>query len=192
MERDACNAKSGRLRVLFSRYRDACSHVAKRLNYEGVRLKASRDAAANKAEEEVSHFLCCLVFSMKDCVGKPIAHAWSSASKRSLMVVEILRSIQGELQDIVSGQSVLGDYLVNVGRAAPSYDVLSPPWIDSASKANLLMCRRLIKFKPRARLVLKRIRKLRLSVPLGVVRHPQCRFVSMLLRRHQTLCISLV
>lgn len=52
----------GRLQALLSCYRDACSHVAKLLIHEAVRLKGGRAAAAKNAEYEVSHF-CPASFS---------------------------------------------------------------------------------------------------------------------------------
>lgn len=51
--------------------------------------------------------------------------------------MEIHRSVEGELQDILSGQSVFGDGLLNVSRAPPFCDVLllpsinDPPYGDS-------------------------------------------------------------
>lgn len=47
----ACNAKVSSVQALLRRYRDEFSHVAKRLNEEGVNLEPGRAAAAKKAED---------------------------------------------------------------------------------------------------------------------------------------------
>lgn len=70
--------------------------------------------------------------SMEDCVGQHIPHAQTSVNERSSMVVEIHRSVQGELQDIVPGQSFLGDGSLEVSRVPLFHDVLLLPWIDAA------------------------------------------------------------
>lgn len=115
-----------------NRHRDSCNHVAKRLDEEGVRLKAGSAAAASKVEDEVSDFLRGLVVSMKNCVGIHFAHARVSVSERSFMVVEILRGVGRELQDIVSGQSVNDDDHSDFGSVPPSREVLLLFWIDAA------------------------------------------------------------
>lgn len=56
-ERDVRNARSSRLQELLSRYRCACTHVAKRPNDECLPLKADCVVAVNQAESKVSHFL---------------------------------------------------------------------------------------------------------------------------------------
>lgn len=63
-----CIATDGRPRPSSTCYRDACSHVRKRLKEKRVRSKAGGAAAANKAEDEMSHFLRGLVLSMNSCV----------------------------------------------------------------------------------------------------------------------------
>lgn len=78
------------LQALLGRYRDACNHVAKRLTAEGVRLKAGRAAAANKAEGVMSHFLRGLVLSTKECVRKHIAQTRTSVSRPSSKLGKII------------------------------------------------------------------------------------------------------
>lgn len=70
-----------------SHYRDACDHVARRVSDEGVRVEADLLADANKGEDEDSHFLRGLVFSIKDYLGKLFGHARISVIERSSMVV---------------------------------------------------------------------------------------------------------
>lgn len=78
----------GRFQALLSRYRDACNHVAERLNDEGVCLEGRRVAAADYAEEDVRRFQRGLVLSMKASVGKHIAHARVSVIDLSSAVVQ--------------------------------------------------------------------------------------------------------
>lgn len=91
-----------------------------------------RAAAASKPEHEVSSFSRCLAPSMKDCEGKHIAYARASANERSSTVVETLLSVEGKVQDFVSGQFVLDDGALDISRVPPSRDVLLLRWIDAA------------------------------------------------------------
>lgn len=104
-------------------YRDAYSHVEKRLSEEAVRLKVDCVVAGNKSENEANNFLRGLVFSMKDCVSQHIACAQDSANEHSSTVVEILRSVENVLHDVVSRSLVLDDGPLNTSRAFPSHDV---------------------------------------------------------------------
>lgn len=114
-------------------------------------MDAGRGAAANKAEEEVNQFLRGLVLSMKDCSEPHLAHAQTSENNRSSMVAEILCKVESKLQNIVSGQSVLGNGFLDVGRGPPSRDfclfgiVLCP-------MATLWLYRHLMRSKPQTRL----------------------------------------
>lgn len=128
LERDACNAKAGCPQTFLSRYRDACNHVVERLRDEGVRLKARREAAVNRAEDEVSRFLCVLVLSMMHCVGKNIAQAQASVNKQSSMNVDIFRSVAGSLHNTVSVESVLDHNRTEVSSIILSCGVFLLPW----------------------------------------------------------------
>lgn len=68
--------------MLFSCYRDACYHVIKGVNDDGVRLKAGSVPAANKAEDAASHLQRGVVLSMKDCMGNHMACPRPSVNKR--------------------------------------------------------------------------------------------------------------
>lgn len=92
-----------------------------------VHLETICLAAANKADDKVSHFLRELVLLMKDCVKKHIGRARASDKKRRPTVVEILLAMENKLHDIVSDQSVLGDDSRDVGRVIPSRDLLLLP-----------------------------------------------------------------
>lgn len=119
-----------------SHCRDACSHVAKRSNDEGLRLEAGRAPAASKGEHKVSHFLRGLLLSVKDCVGKQSAHARAFVNEISQTVVEILRSVEDERHEMVFSQPVLGHASLGVGRVSPSRDVRMLPWIDAATNGS--------------------------------------------------------
>lgn len=72
-------------------------------------MKPGHGAFAKKAGDEVSRILQGIVLSMKDFVGQHNAHARASVDDRSTMVAEILRKVVGKMENIVSGQSVLGN-----------------------------------------------------------------------------------
>lgn len=80
--------------------------------------------ALNKAQNEVSHFLRGLFFSIKNCVGKHIARAQASTKGFSSKVLKNLRSLEHNLYRITSSQSVLHDSPLDVCRVIPSRHVL--------------------------------------------------------------------
>lgn len=135
-ELDACTGKVCRLQTVLDRYRNACNHGAKRFNDEGIRFEAGRVAVANKVEPEVSHFQLGLIHSMKDCVGQQIARARTSANERSSTIVEILCSVQNELQNILFGHSVLNDGPLDVSRFIPFCAALLLLWIDATTESH--------------------------------------------------------
>lgn len=87
--------------------------------------------AENQAEDRVNHFLRSLVILTKYGMGQSIARARVSVSKHSLMVVEILRSVENEQKDIISGHLVLDDGLLDVTRVIQSRDALLLRQIDA-------------------------------------------------------------
>lgn len=87
-------------------------------------------AAATKAKYEVYHFLRGLVFSLKDSMRKHIARARNPFKERRSTVVEILRSVENDLHDIVSGQSDLENSPFDVICVMRFLDVLKNPWVD--------------------------------------------------------------
>lgn len=139
--RDACGAKFGLLQVLLSRNRDAWYHVAKRLNDDRVRLEAGRALTESKAEDEVRHFMRGLVIPMRACAGKYITLEQAFLNECSYMVLWILRSVEGEPQDIVSGQSVFADGSLDVSCVSPSCDRILLPWTDAAHDGTSLPAR---------------------------------------------------
>lgn len=61
-----------------------------------------------------------------------------SVEDRSLKVVETLHIVEGELHDIVPGQSVLDDGRIDAGGVNSSLDVLFLPCIDAAPDGDSL------------------------------------------------------
>lgn len=123
-ERFACNAKVSGPQTLFRRYQDAYIQVSRRLNEEDLRSEAGCMAPANKSGVEVSSFLRGLAISMKDFVGQHIARARASGNEHSSTIVGTTRSVENELQDIVSEHSILADSLLDNTRFITSRDVL--------------------------------------------------------------------
>lgn len=82
-ERDARHVTDSPIQALLHGHRHACNHDAERFNDGEIRLKESRDDAANKAEDEVRSFSHRLVLTLKNCVGKHICHVRASVSDRS-------------------------------------------------------------------------------------------------------------
>lgn len=70
---------------------------------------------------------------MKEGCRKHTAHVRVSVNERSSMVVVILLSVEGELQDIVYRQTVLGDGSRDGCCVPPFRDVFSLPGLDAAS-----------------------------------------------------------
>lgn len=110
-KREACNAKVSHLQVL-RRYRNVCKHVARPLRHEEVWLEAARTAATSEAEDEASRFLRGL-------------------RERSPTGVKVPRGVENRYHNIVSGQPVLGDALLDVGFFTTFREVLLLPFIDA-------------------------------------------------------------
>lgn len=166
-KRDERSAKVGRVQALLIRYRGEFNQVAEHLSDEEVRLQAGCVAAANKAEDHVSHFLHGTVFSMKECVHKHIAHARTSVSERSAIVVEIFSCLLKKIHDIVSGQSVQDNSLFEVSSFIPFRDVVLLPWIVATLDENPLAVRASDKTLPSSSSPSKTISRHRVSVLPG-------------------------
>lgn len=190
-ERETCNTKAGRVQVLFRRCRDACNHIAKSLNDEGVRSEGGRPGAANNAEEEMIHFLCGRDFSMRDFVGKHIARAQASVTEYSSTVLRTLHSVETSctishpvnpsLMIVRSTSEVLFRF---VAYFCFFRSMLRPMEV-------LRSYRRLMGFNLRARFVRKGIARLHLGVRLGILRYPGCGLGPILLRSPQKACLLL-
>lgn len=124
--------------MLLSSSPDECRHISKRLSDGEVRLEAALAAAENEAKYEVSHFCCALALLLKYCVRNHIAHVRTSVNKRSSTVMEILRSLHRNRQNIVFGQSFLGIDLLGFDCVPPSRDVLLLSRICVAPESNCL------------------------------------------------------
>lgn len=83
-----------RVQALLSYYRHACNHAANLWSDEGVHLEAGVVEAANKAKDEVSHYLHGLALSKNHSVRKDINHLLTCVSDRSSAVVEIISSVE--------------------------------------------------------------------------------------------------
>lgn len=70
LDRNTCSAKVGSPQALLRVYRDACKRVDKNSVDEGARIKNDCVAAANKMEDEVSHFVRVFGPLMKDGVSR--------------------------------------------------------------------------------------------------------------------------
>lgn len=66
---NTCDAEVGRLHVLLWRYRSASKHVLEHVSGEELSIEAVCVTVPGTAEDEVSHFLNGLAFSMKEYVG---------------------------------------------------------------------------------------------------------------------------
>lgn len=128
----------------------------KRLNEEGVSVEAGLAAAANKAEFPVNYFLRGVV-SRKRSARENTFLIRGLLLTNSSLVVYTLCSLGGKLQDLLTGQSVLGNGSFDVTRVSSSHDVFQLSWIELVLNGNLLPCRRLMNLKPRPRLVLERV-----------------------------------
>lgn len=129
VEQNASNAKLGSLRTLISRYRIACSHVAKRLSDERVCLGTGRKAAAYKTENDVTHFLRGHFILRKDHMRLYISRS-VSMNKRSSTVGNHC-GLKNSLHNSVSGHLVLNDNPLDFGRLFLSRSTLSLCWINA-------------------------------------------------------------
>lgn len=68
-----------------------------------VHLEVGRAAAAIKAGERIRYFGRKLVLSRKTRLRKHISYAQTYVKQRCFTVVEIVRSVNGEIHDIASG-----------------------------------------------------------------------------------------
>lgn len=123
-KRVACNANLSRHRNFLSPYRIPCCHISKRLRDEAKQLEATDVKVPKMADYGAGHIQRGPVLFVRSCVEKPIAHGRPFQDDRRPMVVERLRSVDGELHVIVSGQSVLADPTLDVGRVSLFCDVL--------------------------------------------------------------------
>lgn len=112
---------------MLSRYLDADNHVSKRLYDDGARFEPGCTASVGKGKDRVIHSLRGLLLPMKDSVSKLITHARASSNNCSLKVIEVFRSVKGELLDNLSGQSGLADPSLGGTSVPPSCDVLPLP-----------------------------------------------------------------
>lgn len=115
-----------------SRHQDGCNTVSNYLTDEVAGLKAIHATAANKAEDEVSHFLHSIAHPMEDCIEKTNSSVRTSVNECCFKGVEFLHSVGNELRQFVSGQSASIDRLLEAVCDITARDVLLFFWIDAA------------------------------------------------------------
>lgn len=101
---------------------------------------------------------------------KQIAHAQASVIKCRSTVVKILWRVEREVRDIVSGQSVHDDGLLDAGNVSSFPGVLLFSWINAATNSNISAVP-VSNRKPRTRRALKRAPRYRVSALQSVARH---------------------